>query len=101
MSGVSRDIIKRAGDIEYAFAVNHAHTQIKCYFCQAWHNANGQGGPVDPVGHPCVGRAARFKSVVIVARKDLLGARSTPSNGEVQRAIQHALKEKKKGKQIG
>jgi len=94
MSGVARDTIKRAGDIEYAFALNHANGKIKCFFCKAWHHANGQGGPVDPITYPCVGRAARFKSIVIVARKDTLGVRSTPDSGETQRAIKHGIKEK-------
>ena len=92
MSGVSKPNkhgIIRVGDVDYTYAVNHAAGQIKCYYCKEWHNKS-TGAPALP-GSTCVGRAARFKSVVIVVRKDDMGTKKTPNDEEVQRAIKHAV----------
>jgi len=94
MSGVtkpSRVGIKRAGNVEYAYAINHSHTQIKCFFCKKWHHSAAPGNPIEP-GNGCIARAARFKHVVLTARTDNSGVRASPSNGEVQQAIKHAVK---------
>lgn len=94
MSGIQqpkKNVIHRYGNIEYAFAINHAATQIKCFICKRWHNADLAGRAKDP-GNPCVARAARFKHIVVTVRKDVMGTKLYPTEAEVQLAIKAAIK---------
>jgi hypothetical protein len=86
-----KGVIHRYGNIEYAFAINHAFTEIKCFICKKWHNADSAGKPKDP-GNTCVARAGRFKHIVVTVRKDDFGTKLYPTEAEVQLAIKAALK---------
>jgi len=95
MSGVSKpnkNGVIRAGNVEYAFAINHANQQVKCFFCKEWHHYGAPGGPLDPDTYPCVGRSARSKHIVIVCRTDNSGVRQVSTDEEIVRALQHAAR---------